>query len=68
MLCMQGKLEVFMKVLILSTGTGEGHNSAGKAVLEQFRKRGIPCEMADVLGFASEGRPAMGSGFMSGAP
>jgi len=54
MLCMQGKLEVFMKVLILSTGTGEGHNSAGKAVLEQFRKRGIPCEMADVLGFASE--------------
>jgi processive 1,2-diacylglycerol beta-glucosyltransferase len=51
---MQGKLEVFMKVLILSTGTGEGHNSAGKAVLEQFRKRGIPCEMADVLGFASE--------------
>lgn len=43
-----------MKVLILSTGTGEGHNSAGRAVLEQFRKRGIPCEMADVLGFASE--------------
>ena len=43
-----------MKVLILSTGTGEGHNSAGKAVLEQFQKRGIPCEMADALDFASE--------------
>lgn len=43
-----------MKVLILSTGTGEGHNSAGKAVLEQFQKRGISCEMADVLAFASE--------------
>lgn len=43
-----------MKVLILSTGTGEGHNSAGKAVLEQFQKRGIPCEMADALKFASE--------------
>lgn len=43
-----------MKVLILSTGTGEGHNSAGKAVLEQFRKRGVPCEMEDVLSFASE--------------
>ncbi len=43
-----------MKVLILSTGTGEGHNSAGKAVLEQFQKREIPCEMADVLAFASE--------------
>lgn len=43
-----------MKVLILSTGTGEGHNSAGKAVLEQFKKRGIPCEMADALDFASQ--------------
>lgn len=43
-----------MKILILSTGTGEGHNSAGKAVLEQFSKRGIPCEMADALDFASE--------------
>ena len=43
-----------MKVLILSTGTGEGHNSAGKAVMEQFRKRGIYCEMADALDFASE--------------
>lgn len=43
-----------MKVLILSTGTGEGHNSAGKAVQEQFQKRGISCEMEDVLAFASE--------------
>lgn len=43
-----------MKVLILSTGTGEGHNSAGKAVKEQFDLRGIPCEMADALGFASD--------------
>lgn len=43
-----------MKVLILSTGTGEGHNSAGKAILEQFQKREIPCEMADVLAFASQ--------------
>ncbi len=43
-----------MKVLILSTGTGEGHNSAGRAVLEQFQKREIPCEMEDALKFASE--------------
>lgn len=43
-----------MKVLILSTGTGEGHNSAGKAVKEQFDKRGIPCVMADALTFASD--------------
>lgn len=40
--------------MILSTGTGEGHNSAGKAVKEQFDKRGIPCVMADALTFASD--------------
>ncbi|MCX4304605.1 MAG: glycosyltransferase [Acetatifactor sp.] len=43
-----------MKVLILSTGTGEGHNSAAKAVKEQFDENGIPCVMADALDFASE--------------
>lgn len=43
-----------MKVLILSTGTGEGHNSAGKAIMEQFHKRDIICDMEDVLAFASE--------------
>lgn len=43
-----------MKVLILSTGTGEGHNSAAKAVKEQFERRNIPCELADVLDFASD--------------
>lgn len=43
-----------MKVLILSTGTGEGHNSAGKAIMEQFQKRDIVCDMEDVLAFASE--------------
>lgn len=49
-----------MKVLILSTGTGEGHNSAAKAVKEQFEKRGIPCELADVLDFASDKAGAYG--------
>ena len=49
-----------MKVLILSTGTGEGHNSAAKAVKEQFEKRGIPCELADVLDFASDKASAYG--------
>lgn len=43
-----------MKVLILSTGTGEGHNSAGKAVQEQFAERKIPCVMTDALKFASD--------------
>lgn len=49
-----------MKVLILSTGTGEGHNSAAKAVKEQFERRKIPCEMADVLDFASDKASAYG--------
>lgn len=49
-----------MKVLILSTGTGEGHNSAAKAVKEQFEKRKIPCELADVLDFASDRASAYG--------
>ena len=43
-----------MKVLILSTGTGEGHNSAAKAIKEQFDDRGIYCELVDVLSFASK--------------
>ena len=42
-----------MKVLILSCNTGEGHNSAGKALLEQFLKMGVKCEMKDALLFAS---------------
>lgn len=56
-----------MKVLILSTGTGEGHNSAAKAVKEQFEKRGIPCELADVLNFASDKATLTDAGFTSGA-
>lgn len=49
-----------MKVLILSTGTGEGHNSAAKAVKEQFDDHGIPCVMADALDFASDKAAAYG--------
>lgn len=43
-----------MKVLILSTGTGEGHNSAARAMKEQFDKNQIPCVMEDALNFASD--------------
>ncbi len=43
-----------MKVLILSTGTGEGHNSAAKAIKQQFDDRDIYCEIKDVLEFASK--------------
>lgn len=43
-----------MKVLILSCNTGQGHNAAGKAILENLTQRGIACEMADALAFAGD--------------
>ncbi len=43
-----------MKTLILSCNTGQGHNSAGRALLEEFTRRGLPCEMKDALAY---GRP-----------
>lgn len=38
-----------MRVLILSCNTGEGHNAAGKAVLECVRARGHEAVMTDVM-------------------
>ena len=43
-----------MKALILSCNTGQGHNAAGKAILENLTQRGIACEMADALAFAGD--------------
>ncbi len=43
-----------MKVLILSCNTGQGHNTAGKALVEYFSDRGYTCEMRDALEFASK--------------
>ena len=43
-----------MRPLILSCNTGAGHNTAGKAVREQFIKRGVDCQLMDSLSFASE--------------
>lgn len=40
-----------MKVLILSCNTGQGHNTAGRALLEALKLRGIPAEMHDALAF-----------------
>lgn len=42
-----------MKILILSCNTGQGHNTAGKAVAEAFERRRIAWEMKDVMQFAS---------------
>ncbi len=42
-----------MKILVLSCSTGEGHNSAAKAVGEYFEKCGIEYEIADTLSLVS---------------
>lgn len=41
-------------VLVLSCNTGQGHNSAARAVTEAFLAHGARCEMRDALSFASE--------------
>jgi len=43
-----------MKYLILSCNTGEGHNSAAKAIKEQFDANGELCEIVDALTFLSK--------------
>ena len=42
-----------MKALILSCNTGQGHNTASRAILEELKSRGIDCEMKDALSFIS---------------
>ena len=42
-----------MKLLILSANTGEGHNSAAKALAEYFEARGHQCRMENGLAFMS---------------
>jgi len=36
-----------MKVLILSISTGQGHHATGRAVENEFEKRGVDCETLD---------------------
>ena len=43
-----------MKVLILSCNTGEGHNSAARAIKEIFDNEGIHCEIKDSLAYLSQ--------------
>ena len=42
------------KALILSCNTGQGHNTAARAILAELESRGIACEMQDALSFASQ--------------
>ena len=43
-----------MKVLLLSSGTGEGHNSAAKAVMDALVEKGVECVFLDPISFQSE--------------
>lgn len=43
-----------MKALILSCNTGQGHNTAGRAVLEAMLARGLDVEMRDALAFGGQ--------------
>ena len=56
-----------MKALILSCNCGEGHNSAGKALAEQFAHRGIPFALQDTLSFDSERTSILSATFIPNA-
>lgn len=43
-----------MRILILSCNTGQGHNSAAKAIKEYFENNSCQCEIKDALAFWSE--------------
>ncbi|MBQ9444684.1 MAG: glycosyl transferase [Clostridia bacterium] len=43
-----------MRILILSCNTGEGHNSAARAIKEELDERNVECIIEDTLSFASE--------------
>ena len=43
-----------MKILILSTNTGGGHNAAGNAMIDALTELGVRAEMVDSLAIASE--------------
>ena len=46
--------EIVMDALILSCGTGGGHNSAGKAILQELERRGHHAEMLNPYSLRSE--------------
>ena len=52
-----------MKILLLSCCTGEGHNSAAKAIMQEFEKRGIQSEITDPIAFISEAASKFVSAF-----
>lgn len=55
-----------MKILILSSNNGGGHNSVAAALREAFEAAGHTCEIADTLSFLSPGCSRVVSQFHSG--
>ena len=53
---------IYLNALILSCNTGQGHNTAGKAVLEALLARGLQAEMRDALAFGGQKTSAYVSG------
>ena len=43
-----------MKILILSTNTGEGHNGAARALYKEFISRNIKCDLVDAVSLSGE--------------
>lgn len=41
-----------MKAVVLSCNTGEGHNTAGKAIYNKFLQMGVECDFVDTLSIA----------------
>lgn len=41
-----------MKAVVLSCNTGEGHNTAGKAIYHKFLQLGVECDFVDTLSIA----------------
>ena len=48
-----------MRILILSANTGEGHNSAARAIAEYFEARGSSCQIEDGLAFMGRSHNAL---------
>lgn len=48
-----------MRILILSANTGEGHNSAARAIAEYFGARGSSCQIEDGLAFMGRSHNAL---------
>ena len=51
-----------MKLLLLSCPSGEGHNSARRAIAEELDRQGIAYELADPVSFQSERAQRLAAG------